>query len=553
MGLATPSALAISTKLNTSSPPPSPILSSPSIPDSEKTEYVVTTIGNVVADEVRSMRHLTRASKRRSALIFDSAPMAMVDLFEKEDLRSKLRDALDALVEKERDLTLAAEIGSQLVAANTSLLTEYQELAIRNKSLQQQVSLQQLSTTSSAIRSSPRTAYRSLARSRSKNSLTSAESDPSSSPSSTDGSQRVPRRRSIGTIEYINNLERANTDLRAQLDVLEANLRDAERMHRQNMTNLRRTNAGLQDQLRATLQDLRDAEASHARTVSNLERDLDQLRNDLQATALTAAELEDDKRRLLREHAEVRRDTRNLEQNDDKIIEQLNKRVIELEGDNAKLLLRHRDVERRSSMQRVELEELGKHAEELESRAENADLLRQENSRLQIVIEETRQQLEDLRAREIERFEREMASLSVNREDDTLLMESLPPPSLMIAEPSTHLAVRTTAEKNREWEWTKWIERTSQRCWEIDIAGLKNEIADLREHRSQAYLRVKNTVELCTHEVIERTPRPISSLANFATSIINKVTPTPVVNLATSVARGMQVGIERKLLGVSTE
>ncbi|KND01792.1 uncharacterized protein SPPG_03583 [Spizellomyces punctatus DAOM BR117] len=513
-----PSPLDLSDRPNLSQTfgPTSPSSSSPEV---EKADFVVTTIGNAVADEVRSMRSLTRASKRRSALIFNNAPLELVDSWSEQDLRTKLKDALEALKDKERDLTLAAEIGQQLVAANNSLMTEYQELVNRTKSLQQlNVQAPQYGSRASLRGGS----LRSLARRRSKASLSIdlvAASEPSlssDSPTSTTAPS-LSRRRSIGTLEYVNSLERANTDLRAQLDVLEANLRDAERIHRQTVSNLRRNNASLQDQLRATLQDLRDAEAGHARVVSNFERDLDQLRNELQATAQAAAELEVDRRRLLREHAEVRRDTKELEQTDQEIIQDLGRRVKDLETENAKLLVAKKESDRRCAMQRIELEELSVHAKELEAKVAETEGLKDEYARQSRVVDELREQLEDIRASDMEHFEEEMAFGGVTGIDEG-----------DEDEPYQGATVRGVdsgqlTPRKQDWEWTKWIERTRTRCWELDMAGLRDEIADLRAHREEAYSRLRSTLESCTRQVVDHTPRPITSLASMASSVIGTV------------------------------
>ncbi|TPX72935.1 hypothetical protein SpCBS45565_g00257 [Spizellomyces sp. 'palustris'] len=522
--------------------PTSPSSSSPEV---EKADFVVTTIGNAVADEVRSMRSLTRASKRRSALIFNNAPLELVDSWSERDLRTKLKNALEALKDKERDLTLAAEIGQQLVAANNSLMTEYQDLVNRTKSLQQlNVQAPQYGSRASLRGGS----LRSLARRRSKASLSIdlvAASEPSlssDSPTSTTAPS-LSRRRSIGTLEYVNSLERANTDLRAQLDVLEANLRDAERIHRQTVSNLRRNNASLQDQLRATLQDLRDAEAGHARVVSNFERDLDQLRNELQATAQAAAELEVDRRRLLREHAEVRRDTKELEQTDQEIMQDLGRRVRDLETENAKLLVAKKESDRRCAMQRIELEELTVHAKELEAKVAETEGLKDEYARQSRVVDELREQLEDIRASDMEHFEEEMAFggvTGIDEEDENEPYQG----STVRGVDSGHLTSR-----KQDWEWTKWIERTRTRCWELDMAGLRDEIADLRAHREEAYSRLRSTLESCTRQVVDHTQRPITSLASMASSVFETVVPGPVVGFATSMARGVQNGFERTVFG----
>ncbi|KAI8998181.1 hypothetical protein BC832DRAFT_595232 [Gaertneriomyces semiglobifer] len=523
--------------------PPPPAIDTTLHPSSSRrdevdspTEFIVTTIGNAVADEVRSMRHLTSASKRRSALIWNTSPLELVDSYSEKDLRSKLKDALAALKDKERDLTLAAEIGQQLVAANNALLHEYQDLVNRSKATP---------PTSPTVTPPPTSYHTNLYSSRAlarRPSRTSLRSDSSGSSSHV---LTLHKQRSNGTLNYVNSLERANADLRAQLDVLEANLRDAERIHRHTVSNLRRANAGLQDQLRNTLQDLRDVEVAHARANATLERDLDQLRNELQATAQSAAELEVDRRRLIREQAEARKDTKDIEDSDQQIIDGLQNRVKELEEENARLLSGKKESERRCMMQKVELEELGAHAEQLQKEVEESRGLREHLTHLSTVVEELHGQLEDMRAIHIGIMEEEMSTADITACTEQSL-RSFEEESLMI-----HTERLTPAKEHPNWEWTEWVERTRTRCWELDVAGLRQEITDLRTHREEAYDRVRNNLRYCTQTVVQCIPRPIASLASIASSVINTVVPRPVVGLASSVARGMQNGFERRVLGVN--
>lgn len=76
------------------------------------------------------------------------------------------------------------------------------------------------------------------------------------------------------------------------------------------------------------------------------------------------------------------------------------------------------------------------------------------------------------------------------------------------------------------------------------------QIADLRAHREEAYSRLRASLQSCTKTVVKRTPKPVASLASMATSVVTTVVPSPVVGLVSSVARGVQSGFERRVLGV---
>ncbi|KAI8919117.1 hypothetical protein DFJ77DRAFT_263227 [Powellomyces hirtus] len=441
-----------------------------------------------------------------------------------EHLKGKLKDALGDLKKKERDLELAAEIGQQLVAVNNSLMAEYQELLHRqksNSSLRSQKSgiLPRVSSISS---------IKQVSRQRRRPSLQSLNPDApavvradasaicSLSPTSPTSRSSLNRRSMNATEQHLN----------AQLETLEANLVDSERMHRHAINNLRRSNASLQDQLRATLQDLRDAEATHAQAVWVLERDLDQLREELQVTTQAATDLETDRRRLIREQMEVRRDSHEMERNDQEIIRELHLKIKRLESRNAKLLVGKREADRRSAMQTVELEQLANHVRGLEDQVEHANKLKSQCAQQQIEIQQLQEQLEEMRAREIELAEEELAfgdGEEVSSGDESI----------------------RSVDLGQEWDWTKWIERTTTRCWEIDVAGLKSEIANLQENRTQAYLRLQNNLASCRKQVVKNTPKHIASLA----TMIGTVVPGPVVGLATTVARGVQHGFEKRVIG----
>ncbi|KAJ3195609.1 hypothetical protein HDU67_004314, partial [Dinochytrium kinnereticum] len=161
-----------------------------------------------------------------------------------EELKMRLKDALSVIREKERDLIIAAEIGQQLVAANTSLVSEYEALLNRTSHTPSPATTTTTTTTtttprvppaqSSAVRASKR-ASMSLSMSRLDGrsggggeedvGVVQQERAPGAPPVAEEGAGvgglvgeaalvgegvRVKRKSSNGIYEYVSNLERAN-------------------------------------------------------------------------------------------------------------------------------------------------------------------------------------------------------------------------------------------------------------------------------------------------------------------------------------------------------
>jgi len=76
-------------------------------------------------------------------------------IYSKNDLNNHLNDIKNVLRDKERDLSLAAEIGQQLLEANTALKKAYEELYIQNQDAQRQLHRYEHMTVVHSGRSSP--------------------------------------------------------------------------------------------------------------------------------------------------------------------------------------------------------------------------------------------------------------------------------------------------------------------------------------------------------------------------------------------------------------
>ncbi|KAI8824114.1 uncharacterized protein EV422DRAFT_307141 [Fimicolochytrium jonesii] len=492
-----------------------------------------------------SQKYSPRPKRRSNVLLKD---FFSVDSLSEEELRAKLREALTALRERERDLQLAAEIGQQLVATNNNLMTEYHDFMTKGK-LERKLSSGALPTPKGRLSSrKSRAALKTVQL----NSIRIRETIVECSPVRRPSIHEVFDERG-GHDPYVASLEKANADLQSCLEASEAELRDTERMHRQVVSHLRRRNEALEDQLRATLQDLRNVEATNAEAMCTLERDLDQLRQDLQITEQTAAELEVDRQRLLHEKRTIRRDSEDMEKSDELIIADLQNHIYELEAEITKLLAAKDKAESRSQVQKEELAKLTDHVKALQLEFESSEDWHDECERQRKIIEELTEQLEDMRTATSE--EKAESLLARTSSENTLEECLLPSGYFDTDEDETITGDEDDAEADhsREWDWSHWTYRTRVHLWEMDIQGIKEEIKDLRQNSDVVYLRLRSKIHTCTTQVVNFTPRPIASLANMATNVIVAVVPGRVFKTATAVAKGVQNELERRILGVLFE
>ncbi|KAI8594194.1 hypothetical protein BDZ88DRAFT_402896 [Geranomyces variabilis] len=432
-------------------------------------------------------------------------------------LRSHLSDALADLRKKERDLELAAEIGQHLVAVNASLMQEYQDLLARSRQQQQQQQQQQTLRSRgsiSSIRQRRRPSLASLAGNGDGQTATSADLLAKDS---------IDRRRSLTTT----SLTTSEQQLTAQLQTLSANLADSERMHAAALTNLRATNEHLQTQLAAALRDLRAVETISAEAVARLEAQLESAREDLALASAAACELADDRRRVLAQAAQTRREHAAAQAADAELISELQRQIVRLEASNAHLTIGKRDAERRSWEQSVELEVLAEAARGMEDMLAQVDRIKQQSIGQQNAIRELSMQLEDVRDRDAEAAE-EAAALSCSSssedESDSALDVSLtsPPPA---------------------WDWTSWLARALPSAGKLDVSALRSDLADLAAHRNDAYARLQTALRAVQGGIEHRTPAPVAAALGLARSVV----PSPVADLAGALARGARQGLEARL------
>ncbi|KAJ3115795.1 hypothetical protein HDU96_011073 [Phlyctochytrium bullatum] len=510
-----------------------------------------------------------------------------------DELRQRLKEALSTIREKERDLIIAAEIGQQLVAANTSLVNEYEELLTRTQSIN--------------AMSVPRTApappphhhhhARSPATSRRPSRVASPTDAASAAPDfTTAAALRASKRASmslemsrlaledaavvasvaneetgaggeggaaevgvaavggmIGAVEtsaeevqevakairrvsrewktspealceYVATLETVNAELRDQLTVAVQNLQDAECVRRRTHATLHRANADLQRQLRATLQDLRDAERSHADSVSRLEQDLDRLRAELSSTSMAAQELDAERRRLLKERQEAQRERLEVESHDMATIEGLAAKLSETETEAASLRVGRREAERRNRALAEENERLRLEVARLEEGRAEDGKLRAECDRLEALVAEMRDQLEEQRLCLVDRREEEILTRGPGAGADrasgvTTAGEMV---GRVVAEADGRVADASMMMVNSSkpgWEWTPWLNSVKNKCWDRDISGLTHEIDNLRKHRVAAYQRLRSEMDVMMGSLVSVLPASIQSITTRVVGI----------------------------------
>ncbi|KAJ3090849.1 hypothetical protein HK102_002450 [Quaeritorhiza haematococci] len=464
--------------------------------------------------EDTSLDSLIERTRRTSLLEKpdDLELFASIDTLSELDLRVKFKELLLQLKEKERDLEAAAEIGAKLVDSNTSLQTEQEEL---KKQLH-------------AAKSKPSAPE----------DPTEYEYDPDAVPPETleeklAKAKTLSRKKSFSMYELVANLERSNADLRSQLEVALANVRDADTAHLRPIQMLRRSNTELQEQLRHALQDLRDTEQSHARTIKGLERNLDTLRAELNKTAAAAMELEEERRRLLKEKVETLKEKSDLEISDSEVIRSLQLRIREFEIENGRLAASKKDVERKLKSVLAERDQLIAANEELQDKCALNDDLKRDCERQAKLIEELKDRLES------ERFSHHAGDGSATASLAAIAASSS---GGSRNDMIRSLAGEITGEpltKEQEFQWNLWMDRSWQKLWEADVQGLRYEIDNLRNNRNQAYDRVRDQIGEMVTGVGEWVPYPFKSLTMSITSAVIG-TSTTTAAAAVAGAGGVQ-------------
>ncbi|KAJ1550183.1 hypothetical protein HK096_008289 [Nowakowskiella sp. JEL0078] len=421
-----------------------------------------------------------------------------------EELRHRLQECLAALREKEKSLELAAQFGQQLIESNNFLSAEYENLSKRVKRLTP--ALMVVSKLAGSV-DSIRIAEQYLDDS----DVTWVQSSDHQIQLEAESSLNIQKNQSAlitkeNMYDKITYLEQMNTDLRENLELTMANFRESEERNNETVVALRKSNNKLSEQLRTTLSDLRDAEQSHCRSVANLEEDLDTLRKELTETTQFALDLDAEKRRLLREKHHQEKENKSTEISDQQEIRKLNERIQKMENENKKLTREKRDAERKRDAVREEVQKVTTRLSELEQEAKQSQNLTRVIDEQQQLIFEMREHMEetvhlyDAAVNELAFRGLPFPTRNTNYKV-TRTIASNPDEMQMIVRQQ-----QTIDPETGEWHLGKWVERSGQRMWEFDLHGLIQEIDDLRQHRAEAFVRVRRTVDDLLTSVVDRLP-----------------------------------------------
>ncbi|KAJ3027816.1 hypothetical protein HDV00_010841 [Rhizophlyctis rosea] len=459
---------------------------------------LVNDIRNVLKDDAKSLQSMTLKSKRKSHASLTE--QHELDGMTEAELKARLKEVLEDLRNKEADLTMAAEIGTQLVAANNTLMNQYQDLVDRLRAAEgqhRQAMMGHTTSSQAAMRlidslngpslPAPAPAAQIEYSSSPKENVLPPPSRPLSplhkpkfstsptSPTSPTQASALTRQSTDHLHQLISDLESANTSLRSQIESSHTTLREAEHNHAKIVSSLRKTNAELQEDLHKTLRSLRDAEHAHTRSIRALEEQVDRLRHDLDIASKAAEELDAERRKLIRERMESQKDAREMETLDSETIRLLHNRVKTLEAERTRLELARRDSERKYQIQNTDLESLRSRVVELEAREEETYQLKDEFSRQYQLIEELREQLEGERKRAVEEKEERdfwncggLGGILPGKG-----VTGIPGYGEVFGDDDRALIY---LERGDDWQWSKWLERARTRMWERDVSGLRSEV-----------------------------------------------------------------------------
>ncbi|KAI9202075.1 Triosephosphate isomerase-domain-containing protein [Polychytrium aggregatum] len=413
-----------------------------------------------------------------------------VDRMPIDELRTKMKQLLSEQREKDRgkcqsfhaflscdrtvfapcsmfDLSIAGELGQQLVEANNTLAIQYEDLLQKYEFV--------LRETQNA-KEDAEIVQKSFANAELK-ALEDAD-----------------------TQEKLSALDAQVTALTQSLEIAYQNNRKIEQVHNRSISSLQKTNSELQDQLKSALRDLREAEHTHTKAVAGLERDLDQLRTELHATAETAQQLEAERKRLLNLMNSSIKEKSNSDKSDAEQIKQLSSVIVNLESENAQLTRTKADATNKLNVLREELNSVQVKYDEAEEIVSQYKYLKDEYDQQKVLIEELKASVEEQR------------QSYQGMIDDLALVGQLPNSAIALRGGIDHNALVLTDDFNGDWQWVKWIERTRVKAWERDIRGLREEIDNLRENRQHAVLRLRQQVENLVVTVAAQLPAPVQAL-----------------------------------------
>ncbi|CAG8541967.1 8792_t:CDS:2 [Scutellospora calospora] len=296
------------------------------------------------------------------------------------ELTASLKEAYNLVKEKERDLTLAAEIGKSLLENNIALKAKYEEIVLELQQLQRQ---HQKKTTFIALHAE-------------KPNVTSI-----APPNTYDDFERDDSD-SESHISYNSGTSFEHTKVQSELR--NRNKKNDQTISYKDLENIRELegrNQVLQSQLDELTKEYIDSDKANKTKIRKLEADLLHYQEVYSSATHQIEVLEQENERLLQKQ---KSDFWNLKynkktaSNDEDLIESLMNKVSELESQNNTVERAKTEIEKR--LQRVvqDLESLQEQYDELSERSRDFELLKVANHEQELLINELNESLEEQRA-----------------------------------------------------------------------------------------------------------------------------------------------------------
>ncbi|KAI8803992.1 hypothetical protein BJ742DRAFT_906489 [Cladochytrium replicatum] len=312
-----------------------------------------------------------------------------------EEYRSRGSEVLRALHEKNRDLRVAAQIGQSLLTANAALKKAYEDLlAAKGCTLPGDLVTADQVLRNALYHVNPFEAH--------------GDSDYDETFEEDEGDKQTPTlnfRPNFAQAEHVEGGAPASVLMGAQdiMSQLSVHVPSSDRNVMESLpsglhvvdyiSSLEKTNADQQAQLSRLL----EQDANNVRAIRKLEAELEEARNEAGSLGSQLTELEQEKRRLLRDMVDRLKEKSQTEVDDQKIIEELELRIKKLEQDYAKTVRERKQYGMQLEGALSELAAFRKKCSELEEQLEGTEYLRHLYDQQSQYIDELKAVIEDHR------------------------------------------------------------------------------------------------------------------------------------------------------------
>ncbi|KAI8806752.1 hypothetical protein BJ742DRAFT_350570 [Cladochytrium replicatum] len=313
-----------------------------------------------------------------------------------EEYRSRGREVLRALQEKNRDLRVAAQIGQSLLTANAALKKAYEELlSAKGCALPGDLVTADQVLRNALYHVNPFEAHED---SDFDDTLENEEDEDKPTPT-------MNFRPNFAQVEQVVGGARASVPMSGQdiMSQLSVHIPSSDRNVMESVpsglhvvdyiSSLEKTNADQQAQLSR----LAEQDANNVRTIRKLETELEEARNEAGTLGSQLTELEQEKRRLLRDMVDRLKEKSQTEVDDQKIIEELELRIKKLEQDYSKTIRERKQYGMQLEGALSELAAFRKKCSELEEQLEGTEYLRHLYDQQSQYIDELKTVIEDHR------------------------------------------------------------------------------------------------------------------------------------------------------------